>query len=235
MIAAEALGANKARLIKYANSGDVSYGDKSSVVGYASIVFYKENQKKSENEQEFTLTKEEQSELLRIAKNAVEKKVENGKTFQVSEEKYQSLLKDRGAFVTLKINGQLRGCIGYTSPVQPLYETVRDVAISAATRDPRFRPVQKDELSKLSYEISVLSPMRRVIDINTITIGRDGLMIKKGIFEGLLLPQVAPEQGWDRTQLLEHTCQKAGLPPNAWKDKDTDIFAFTAFVFGEKE
>ena len=135
----------------------------------------------------------------------------------------------------LKINHQLRGCIGYTSPVKPLHQTVRDVAIQAATQDPRFRPVTKDELKVLTYEISVLSPFRKILNTERIEVGVHGLLVKKGNRSGLLLPQVPVEQGWDRQTFIEQTCRKAGLPLDAWKDPETDIFGFTAFVFGETD
>jgi len=233
MIAAEELGANEAILLKYANSGDVPAGERSRVVGYSAIAFCKNKEAHRNKDNEFSLSKAEQEELLKIARQAVESIVRQKKVLEISHCEYEALKQDRGAFVTLRKHGQLRGCIGYTAPIQPLYLTVRDAAISAAERDPRFRPVQEDELDELSYEISVLSPMRHVRDINEIVIGKHGLVVKKGYSEGLLLPQVAPEQGWDCIEFLEHTCRKAGLPPEAWKDEDTDIFCFTAFVFGE--
>jgi AmmeMemoRadiSam system protein A len=127
----------------------------------------------------------------------------------------------------------LRGCIGYTSPIKPLYITVRDTAADAALRDPRFRPVSASELSQLEYEISVLSPLRRVTDIEQIDVGHDGLLMKNGNAEGLLLPQVPVEQKWDRQTFLEQTCVKAGMHSSCWKDENTDIFKFTAVVFSE--
>ncbi len=138
-----------------------------------------------------------------------------------------------GAFVTLTEAGMLRGCIGYTSPVKPLYLTVRDTAAFAALRDPRFNPVSASELSQLEYEISVLSPLRRVTDIDQIKVGRDGLLMKNADHEGLLLPQVPTEQKWDRQTFLAQTCAKAGMHPGCWKEDDTDIFKFTAVVFSE--
>jgi AmmeMemoRadiSam system protein A len=109
---------------------------------------------------------------------------------------------------------------------------VRDVAYQAALNDPRFPAVSEKELPKLDYEISVLSPLRKVTDINKIQIGTHGLLIKKGSNEGLLLPQVASDYNWDRLTFLQQTCHKAGLPAEAWKDEDTDIFYFSALVFG---
>jgi len=140
---------------------------------------------------------------------------------------------ERGAFTTLKESGELRGCIGYTSAAKPLYITVRDTATLAAMRDPRFPPVTASELPKLEYEISVLSPLRRVTDVQQIKVGEHGLLMKNGDSEGLLLPQVPVEQRWDRHTFLEQTCAKAGMPFTCWMDDNTDIFSFTAVVFGE--
>jgi AmmeMemoRadiSam system protein A len=135
--------------------------------------------------------------------------------------------------VTLTKSGQLRGCIGYTSAMKPLYMTVRDTATHAALHDPRFQPVAASELPQLEYEISVLSPLRRVIDVEQIEVGREGLLMKNGENEGLLLPQVPVEQKWNRETFLEQTCVKAGMHANCWKDENTDIFKFTAVVFSE--
>ncbi len=140
-----------------------------------------------------------------------------------------------GAFVTLHINGKLRGCIGYIQGVKPLKETIHDMAIAAAFRDPRFSALSAQELEKIDIEISVLSPIEEVADTNDIVPGKDGLIISKGFSSGLLLPQVATEQGWDRETFLNHTCMKAGLLPGTWKESGVKIEKFSAFVFGEKE
>jgi AmmeMemoRadiSam system protein B/AmmeMemoRadiSam system protein A len=232
MIAAEQLGANEAQLLKYANSGDVPHGDRSRVVGYAAFALYN-NPRKKETPGELSFSKEEQKTLLDIAHSAVETVVCEGDIYTCPDIEHKNLLTDRGAFVTLKKNGNLRGCIGYTSPIKPLYETVRDVAIQAAVKDPRFPPVKEEELSGLSYDISVLSAFHHVRDVDQIKIGTHGLLIQQGNRAGLLLPQVATENKWDRITFLEHTCQKAGLTTDAWKHEDTDIFMFSAFVFEE--
>ena len=140
---------------------------------------------------------------------------------------------EHGAFVTLRIAGVLRGCIGFTSATKPLYMTIRDTATLAALRDPRFQPVSPAELPQLEYEISVLSPLRRVMELELIKVGQHGLLIKNGAHEGLLLPQVPVEQKWDRLAFLSATCIKAGLPADAWQDENTDVFQFTAVVFEE--
>jgi AmmeMemoRadiSam system protein B/AmmeMemoRadiSam system protein A len=232
MIAAERLGANQARILKYANSGDVT-GDKSQVVGYGAAVLLAEKPARKQKATEFSLTRQEKEELLRIAKQSVETIVKERKRYQVAVPAFETLKRDRGAFVTLKEKGQLRGCIGYIAPMRALYLTVRDVAAAAAVEDPRFQPVSVAELGQLEYEISVLSPLRRVADIRQIRVGQHGLVIKKGEYEGLLLPQVPTEQGWDRKTFLEQTCAKAGLPPQAWQDEDADLFMFSALVFDE--
>jgi AmmeMemoRadiSam system protein B/AmmeMemoRadiSam system protein A len=233
MIAAERMGANQAQVLKYANSGDTS-GDRSRVVGYSADVFVKAPAEKAV-ETPFSLSDRDKNELLVLARKSVEQAVEQRKQVEPGATASEALNQDRGAFVTLREAGELRGCIGYTSATKPLYRTVRDTATLAALRDPRFRAVQASELPQLEYEISVLSPLRRVMDVQQIEVGRDGLLMKNGDHEGLLLPQVPGEQEpkWDRQTFLEETCHKAGLHPDCWKDPDTDIFKFTAVVFGE--
>jgi hypothetical protein len=231
MIYAERMGANQARVLKYANSGDVT-GDKSRVVGYSADVFVKTHHEKAA-ETPFSLTDKEKAELLALARKSVEYAVEVNEPYAPDASADEILNQERGAFTTLKEAGQLRGCIGYTSAKKPLYMTVRDTATLAALQDPRFRPVTASELPKLQYEISVLSPLRRVTDIEEIKVGQHGLLMKNGGSEGLLLPQVPVEQEWDRQTFLEQTCRKAGMATGCWKDEDTDIFMFTAVVFGE--
>jgi len=232
MIAAERLGANRAKVLKYANSGDVT-GDKSQVVGYGAVALIAEKPAHKEKGPRFSLSRQEKDELLRIAKKSVETAVKERKLYQVADPGFETLRHDRGAFVTLKKKGQLRGCIGYIAPMKALYLTVCDVAAAAAVEDRRFQPVSVAELGELEYEISVLSPLRRVTDIKQIRVGQHGLVIKKGDYEGLLLPQVPTEQGWDKKTFLEQTCVKAGLPPQTWQDEDADLFLFSALVFDE--
>ncbi len=145
----------------------------------------------------------------------------------------RSLCESRGAFVSLHRKGQLRGCIGYLEAVKPLGQTVREMAAAAAFHDPRFRPLGREELKDLEVEISVLSPMRLIKNIDEIQVGTDGLYIVQGPSRGLLLPQVATEYKWDRLTFLQQTCGKAGLAPDAWKGPGTKIYAFTAEVFGD--
>ena len=232
MIASERLGASQAKVLKYANSGDTA-GDKSRVVGYGAVAFVKSPAKAGASEAPFSLSQREKDELLKIARKSVETAVRDHKQYEASAAGFDALAQERGAFVTLKEQGQLRGCIGYVAPVKPLSVTVRDVAMLAALRDTRFQPVSARELGALEYEISVLSPLRRVLDIKEIRVGQHGLIMKNGDIEGLLLPQVPVEEKWDRATFLEQTCNKAGLPRNCWQEADTDIFRFTALVFGE--
>ena len=140
-----------------------------------------------------------------------------------------------GAFVTLKSNGCLRGCIGRISSPRPLLQTVKEVAVSSAFEDPRFPPLTKTEWPSVRVEISVLSPFKRVQDPQSVCIGTHGVMIRRGVSSGLLLPQVATEQGWNREEFLSHACRKAGLPPDAWKDPATEIEVFSALVFEQAE
>jgi len=230
MIAAERLGATHAQILKYANSGDTA-GDKTRVVGYGAVAITAEKPAAGKKEAEFSLTGREKDELLKIARLSVETAVRERKMYLVGTPSEPRLEEARGAFVTLKEHGELRGCIGYITPMKSLAETVRDVAAYAALQDRRFQPVSVAELPLLEYEISVLSPLHRVLDIKQIKVGKHGLIIKKGEIEGLLLPQVPVEENWDRQTFIEQTCVKAGLPRSAWKDEDTDMFLFTALVF----
>ncbi len=232
MIAAERLGANRAIILKYANSGDVT-PDKSRVVGYGAEAFVKEAAPRGSKGAEFKLDAKEKQALMTIARNSVESAVRDGKLYECSPGGLEALTRDRGAFVTLKKKGELRGCIGYITPLKPLCMTVRDVAAMAALRDPRFSPVAATELSELEYEVSVLSPLRRVTDWKQIQVGRDGLLVREGESQGVLLPQVASEEHWDRMTFLDQTCVKAGLPRRCWQKDDTDVFQFSALVFGQ--
>lgn len=231
MMAAERLGANQARLLKYANSGDTA-GDRSSVVGYGAVAYVRAS--KEAEEETFSLSDADQKTLLDLARKSVESAVRDRKRYHAPPSASEALNVPRAVFVTLKKHGVLRGCIGSYAPVEPLAEAVCQSAVSAALRDSRFSPVTAKELYELEYEISVLSPLRRVPDPASIRIGRDGLLIKRGRSEGLLLPQVPIEQKWDRETFLSYACLKAGLDKAAWKDERTDIFRFTALVIHER-
>ena len=145
------------------------------------------------------------------------------------------LLEPKGAFVSLHIGKELRGCIGQLDPEYALFKVVQQCTLSAAFSDPRFVPVRQDELTELDIEISVLTPFRRIQNAEEVTVGKHGLYIVRGHCRGLLLPQVAQEYGWDRTTFLMQTCHKAGLPASAWEDPQTEIFIFEAEVFSDLE
>ena len=231
MIAAERLGANQAHILKYANSGDTT-GDHGRVVGYGAVAFSKGPAETGVQETAFTLGQQEKDELLNIARASVKSAVQEGKMYQCPAPKLSTLSDDGAAFVTLTERGDLRGCIGYVHPIKPLYIAVRDASAMAAVQDPRFAAVTDREVGNLDYEISVLSPLRRVLEINQIRVGQHGLVVRRGDTQGLLLPQVASERRWDRVTFVRQTCLKAGLSADAWRDGETDIFAFTAVVFG---
>jgi AmmeMemoRadiSam system protein A len=146
-----------------------------------------------------------------------------------------SLEEQCGAFVTLRSRGELRGCIGHVTACQALVDAVKSAAIAAAFNDPRFPPLTPAEYPDVRIEISVLSPFERVTDPGRISVGTHGIMIRSGWRSGLLLPQVATEQGWDRDAFLAHACRKAGLPTDAWRSPETTIEIFTATVFHERE
>lgn len=180
---------------------------------------------------EKSLSPAEQSQLLKIAREAIIDAV-TGRTARPKATANGNLLLKRGCFVTLHLHGRLRGCIGTFSADRPLHSVVREMAVSAATRDPRFYPVNADEIEDIRLEISVLSPLRKIDSIEEIQVGVHGLYIEKNLFHGVLLPQVATEQGWDRTTFLSQTCLKAGLDKDGWQS-EADIYVFSAQVFGE--
>jgi AmmeMemoRadiSam system protein A len=173
-----------------------------------------------------------EKELLRIARETLRAAVEEGRTYEPSRPDAAELLEERGVFVTLKKRGMLRGCIGYVLPTKPLYLAVRDMAINSALRDPRFPPVAAAELPELYVEISIMTLLQPVEDPGEIVAGEDGLVIEAGGRSGLLLPQVAPEQRWNREQFLEGVCMKAGLPPDAYTWENAKLQKFQAHIFG---
>ncbi len=227
-------------ILKYGNSGDAT-GDKTSVVGYGAVVFYGDNGQKNgavppkSGGTAPNLSTDQQKRLLHIARETLTNFIQNGKVTEYNESGPR-LLVNEGAFVTLRKNGQLRGCIGNIIGKKPLYETVRDMAIAAATQDPRFKPVDKGELQDLEIEISVLSVPHKINNVSEIVLGRHGVIVSQGSHTGVFLPQVATETHWDKNKFLSVLCaEKAGLPPDAWKDPRTTIEIFTAQVFEEKD
>lgn len=176
------------------------------------------------------LDAEERRELLGIARRTIEGYVRDRRVPGVSGLSGK-LVEPGAAFVTLKKKGRLRGCIGYTEAVAPLFKVVQECAVAAAAEDPRFPPVSAGELPSIDLEISVLTPLAP-IRAEEVEVGRHGLMISHGGRRGLLLPQVPVELGWDRETFLDQTCVKAGLPTDAWR-RGATLQAFTAEVFGE--
>ncbi len=227
MIYARAIGAERVDILKYANSGDVEYGDKYRVVGYGAVRFAHGSAP--------GISAEDKATLLRLARQTLDEYLGKGK---MPEFKTQSpaLLQPRATFVTLRVRetGELRGCRGEILARQPLVESVTNIAIASATDDPRFPPVTIDEVPELHIEISALTPMKP-IKPEEVVVGRHGLMIVKGHNSGLLLPQVPVEQGWDREEFLRGLCHKAWLRDNDWKAKDAQLYAFEAEVWGEEE
>ncbi|MCX5686620.1 MAG: AmmeMemoRadiSam system protein A [Candidatus Omnitrophica bacterium] len=173
--------------------------------------------------------------LLQIARESITSYVKDGKRKNFTE-KDPILNKPMGAFVTLHENGELRGCIGNMIGRGPLYQTIADMAIESATGDPRFPTLSPAEIDRIDIEISVLSPMKKVSSYEEVNIPGHGVMVRRGFNSGVYLPQVADETGWTRDEFLSSLCaHKAGLPADAWKDPATEIYIFTAEVFGEKK
>jgi AmmeMemoRadiSam system protein A len=171
--------------------------------------------------------------LLGLAREVITTLLNSGKSIKPATED-PVLRAERGAFVTLKVDGKLRGCIGYPLPYKPLAVAVAEMAVAAATQDTRFEPLGADELPRLEIEISVLTLPQPVSDVSEIVVGKHGIIVSKGRYTGLLLPQVPLEYGWDLATYLGHGCRKAGLPENEWK-KGAQIKVFEAQVFSESE
>jgi len=177
------------------------------------------------------LNNAQKDRLLWIARKTLADYLAGGKEPELKETD-ADLIQLCGAFVTLSTSGRLRGCIGYIQAVLPLYQTISKMAIEAATGDPRFPEVTAKELNNINIEISVLTPLKLINNINEVEVGKHGLLIEKGFYFGLLLPQVAIENKWDKYQFLDQTCIKAGLDPGDWKE-DAKIYIFSAQVFRE--
>ncbi len=179
------------------------------------------------------LSDDQKKHLLRIARQSMEAAVRGGRGPDLRTQD-PALLEKRGAFVTLKRHGQLRGCLGYVEGIMPLIEAVAENAAAAALRDLRFPPVRASELPEITIEVSALTPLAPVEDPEQVEVGRHGLMVCLGPNRGLLLPQVPGEFGWQREQFLAHTCLKAGLPPDSWRNPAAQLYSFEAEVFGEE-
>jgi MEMO1 family protein len=257
---AKEMGYDKVEILNHTNSAVVTGVSTNGqwTVGYASIVVYnsaprayKELRRcalagntprlfelrrcalagKGEN----MLNNQQRKKLLEIARASINSYLQNGKKMELSETD-PVLIQEMGAFVTLNKHGELRGCIGNLSASQPLYLTARDMAVEATVYDPRFSAVTLAELKDIEIEISVLSPLKKVDSANEIELGKHGVLVRKGYQSGVFLPQVATETGWSKEEFLNNLCvHKAGLAQDAWKDKNTELYIFTAEVFSEKK
>jgi AmmeMemoRadiSam system protein A len=217
MAVSRSVGATHGVLYDAKNSGDVT-GDRSRVVGYASVGLYRSR-----------LSEQQRGELLRLAKRTVTQYVRKG-TAPEPNSTDPRLLANGATFVTINRDRRLRGCIGNIQPTMPLERSVITNAVSAAARDPRFPPLRPEELSGMEVEVTVLSPLEPLGSVKDIRIGTHGLYLTKDDRSAVFLPQVPVEQGWDLPAYLEQLCAKAGLPGDAWKERDAKLFIFTADV-----
>lgn len=187
----------------------------------------------------YNISDEDGAVLVQTARRIVTEFIRNGRRLELDEKSKTRLDFESGIFVTLNLADELRGCIGFTLP-RKISQALPDAAIAAATQDPRFLPVRESELDKITFEVTVLTPPQQLkVDEpaqipSKIKIGRDGLLIKHGYHSGLLLPQVPKEYGWDERKFLDYTCQKAGLPPGCWMEKDAQVFTFKGIIFKEE-
>ncbi|PIY90269.1 MAG: TIGR00296 family protein [Nitrosopumilales archaeon CG_4_10_14_0_8_um_filter_34_8] len=187
------------------------------------------------------LSEDDGNTIVKTARMIVTEYLKNGTKIKLEKEFKNNFSFKSGVFVTLNNNQGLRGCIGYPLPDKLLFNALEDAAISAATKDPRFVPVKYKELDSITFEVTVLTPPKKVIVskpeeyLSQIKVGRDGLIVKHGFYSGLLLPQVPIEYGWNEEEFLEYTCEKAGLPKNYWKNSETEIQKFEGIVFKEEK
>ena len=225
-------------LLKYTTSGELT-GDYSHSVSYASLAVTAAAEVGGANESAgapgFSLAARDKDVLLHLARDSISSGLASEPMPGPEGDKLSdALCRDACAFVTLHIGGRLRGCIGSLEPREPLYQNVIRNARSAAFRDPRFRPLTPEEFVGIDIEISVLTPARPIADPEEFIPGRHGVILKKGRARSVFLPQVAPEQGWDRKETLTHLALKAGLGPDDWR-RGAKFEVFEAIVFGEKE
>jgi len=219
------------KLFKYANSGDTSGYKSEGVVGYAAIGFYgenKETKKQGNNQDEYTQA--EKQKLLEVARDTIEMYLKEGKTYE-PETDNPKFKEERGVFVTLNKNHNLRGCIGYIEPIKPLIEAVRDNAISAAAHDNRFPPVQSAELDDIEIEVSILT-VPKPDTIENIIKHKKGVVLSQGSRGATYLPQVWEDLS-DPIQFFSSLCQKGGLLPGCYKDSKTEVLSYEAIVFHE--
>jgi AmmeMemoRadiSam system protein A len=183
--------------------------------------------------EEKVLSKKEKDYLLKIARRSIEAGVKGDTPPEITNCP-ENLTAPSGVFVSIYTFRELRGCIGFIESPRSLIETVVEAAAKAALEDPRFNPLTQDEIQDIELEISVLSPLKEVKDVNEIEVGEHGIVMEQGANRGLLLPQVATEYGWNRETFLNQTARKAGLAINAWKKGDVKIYIFSAEVFDDQ-
>ena len=218
--------------ILYQNSGETPiYGDKSRVVGYQSIVV---SQKRKPTETKDLLSEEDKQLLLSLARNSIKEKIigteDDEPTLARIPDKYK---KPQGVFVSIYVDKELRGCIGRIESDEPLYKTIEQTAVSAATHDTRFMPVRPEELEKMEIEISILTPLKKIDSIDEIIPGKHGILIRKDFRSGTFLPQVATRTGWNSLEMVEECSKrKAGLGADGWKN--AELYTYEAIIISEK-
>ncbi|MCD6353972.1 MAG: AmmeMemoRadiSam system protein B [Prolixibacteraceae bacterium] len=223
----------KTEHVKYLNSGDTPYGGKDRVVGYHSFLFYREGSTAVSND--FSLSEQDKIQLLSLARLTIKNQIRNNGFPTVDTSQFSNVIKTScGAFVTLRKNNRLRGCIGQFKATGPLYKVVQQMAVAAAFHDYRFSPVTKQEMNQIEIEISVLTPLKKIDNIAEFELKKHGIYMVKGNRSGTFLPQVAKETGWNKTEFLGHCAQdKAGIGWNGWKD--AELYTYEALIFSEKE
>jgi AmmeMemoRadiSam system protein A len=239
MAAARALGATRGTVVSYANSGDTISGEPGRVVGYGAVVLSRgedsggiEALTRAPADAVSALDGADRRALLRLARETIARYLSSG-TVPLPRGGSSKLLRESGAFITLKKHGDLRGCIGRTQAQGTLIRLVSAMAFESAFRDGRFAPVRAAELGEIDIEVSVLTPPRQVEAPADIVAGRDGVILRLGDRSAVFLPQVASEQGWNREQMLDSLAQKAGLSARAWRGKTATLLTFQADVFSE--
>jgi AmmeMemoRadiSam system protein A len=252
LIAAQRMGADRATVLYYANSGDVPVGQRDQVVGYGAVALWQDPvhtpgstpptayslpgpERAGALDAPLPLSREAQEELLALARRTAEQFLTN-ETVVTYQTRDPALLQPMGAYVTYEKDGELRGCLGRLVGDRPAYLNVQYAALAAALADPRFPAVTAEELDELTLEITLLYPMQQVESPDEIQIGRDGVLMRVGEKDGaLFLPQVPLDQGWDLEDTLVQLCRKAGLPDDAWQNPGTRFYTFAGQWFGEDE
>jgi AmmeMemoRadiSam system protein A len=241
MAAAKSLGATHGVVVSYANSGDASVGERLEVVGYGAVVLAKNANKRNISKTDApspapfsgSLGPSDKKALLVFARETISR-IFSTDTVPMARGFSTNLQQPRGVFVTLKKKNELRGCVGRIIGDEPLCKLTGAMALQAAFNDGRFSPVTADELREIEIEISVLTPLREVSGAAEIIVGRDGVVLVKEGHSAVFLPQVATEQKWNREEMLDNLCVKAGLPAGSWK-QGAQLSTFQAVVFSEAD